>query len=81
MRIPRDVSSSDLVKALARLGYRVTRQKGSHIRVTTDRGGEHHEVVPNHDPVKIGTLRSILKSVAEHHRMTVEQVLEEMELQ
>lgn len=80
MRIPRDVSASDLVKALARLGYRVTRQKGSHIRLTTDRNGEHHEVVPNHNPVRIGTLSGILKSVAEHHRMTVDQVLVEIEL-
>lgn len=80
MRIPRDVAATDLVKALARLGYRVTRQKGSHIRVTTDMDGEHHEVVPNHDPVKIGTLCSILKSVAEHHRITVEDLLQKLEL-
>jgi predicted RNA binding protein YcfA (HicA-like mRNA interferase family) len=58
----------------------VTRQKGSHIRLTTDRNGEHHEVVPNHNPIKIGTLRGILKSVAEHHRMSVQQVLEELAL-
>ena len=80
MRIPRDVAAGDLVKALARLGYRVTRQKGSHIRLTTDQGGEHHEVVPNHDPVKIGTLHSILKSVAEHHRMTVDELLRTLDL-
>ena len=35
MRLPRDVSAADLVKALNRLEYRVTRQKGSHIRLTT----------------------------------------------
>jgi predicted RNA binding protein YcfA (HicA-like mRNA interferase family) len=80
MRIPRDVTAGDLVKALACLGYHVTRQKGSHIRLTTDQGGEHHEVVPNHNPVKIGTLRSILKSVAEHHRMTVDELLEKLDL-
>ncbi len=45
MRMPRDISAADLVKALGRLGYRVTRQKGSHIRLTTERDGEHHEVV------------------------------------
>jgi predicted RNA binding protein YcfA (HicA-like mRNA interferase family) len=80
MRIPRDVAAGDLVKALARFGYRVTRQKGSHIRLTTDQGGEHHEVVPNHDPVKIGTLSSVLKSVAEHHRITVDELLHELNL-
>jgi predicted RNA binding protein YcfA (HicA-like mRNA interferase family) len=35
MKLPRDVSGPDLVKALRKLGYEVTRQKGSHIRITT----------------------------------------------
>ena len=36
MKLPRDLDSADLVKALARLGYRVTRQTGSHLRLTCD---------------------------------------------
>jgi len=80
MRLPRDVSADDLVKALGRLGYHVTRQKGSHIRLTTERDGEHHEVVPNHDPVKVGTLSGILKSVATHHGMTMDELLRELAL-
>lgn len=39
MKLPRDVSADALVKALRVLGYAVTRQKGSHIRVTTQLGG------------------------------------------
>ena len=35
MRLPRDVSGDDLAEALADLGYRVTRQTGSHLRLTT----------------------------------------------
>jgi len=31
-------------------------KKGSHIRVTTQRDGENHEVIPYHDPIKTGTL-------------------------
>jgi predicted RNA binding protein YcfA (HicA-like mRNA interferase family) len=80
MRIPRDVAAGDLVKALACLGYRVTRQKGSHIRLTTEQGGEHHEVVPNHSPIKIGTLHGILNSVAEHHAMTVAELLARLDI-
>lgn len=80
MRMPRDVSAGDLVKALTRLGYRVTRQRGSHIRVTTNQGGEHHEVVPDHDPVKIGTLSSILKSVAEHHHLSLDELLRKLDI-
>ncbi len=56
MKLPRDVSGAELVKALRQLGYEVTRQRGSHVRVTTQRGGEHHEVVPSHTPIKVGTL-------------------------
>ena len=80
MKLPRDVSGAQLVKALRVLGYEVTRQRGSHMRVTTQRGGEHHEAIPNHDPIKPGLLSSILKSVATHHRMTVEELLHSLEL-
>ncbi|MEO5674738.1 MAG: type II toxin-antitoxin system HicA family toxin [Chitinophagales bacterium] len=41
MKLPRDVTGGKLVKALCELGYTVTRQKGSHMRVTTQKGGEH----------------------------------------
>ena len=45
MRLPRDVSGDDLAKALAALGYRVTRQTGSHLRLTTLERGEHHVTI------------------------------------
>lgn len=80
MRIPRDIDGSRLVKALSVLGYEQTRQKGSHIRVTTRRDGENHEVIPCHTPIKTGTLASILKRIAAHHRMTVEQLLKMLDL-
>jgi predicted RNA binding protein YcfA (HicA-like mRNA interferase family) len=35
MKIPRDVSGSQLGKALRKLGYEMTRQRGSHMRYTT----------------------------------------------
>ena len=80
MKLPRDVDGADLVKALRALGYQVNRQRGSHVRVTTLRDGEHHEVVPNHQPIRTGTLSSILKSIATHHRMTVEELLAVLDL-
>lgn len=80
MKLPRDVSGADLIKALRKLGYVVNRQRGSHIRVTTQEGGEHHEVIPNHDPVRTGTLNGILKSIAGHHNLTVEELVERLEL-
>lgn len=57
------------------LGYVQDRQRGSHIRVTTQLDGEHNEVVPRHHPIKIGTLSSILKSLGVHHKLTVEEVV------
>ena len=80
MKLPRDVRGSDLVRALRSLGYEPTRQRGSHVRVTTQVNGEHHEVIPLHDPIKIKTLASILKSVASHHALNVEEVLERLGL-
>ena len=75
MKLPRDVSGPELVKALRALGYVVDRQKGSHVRVTTQRNGEHHEAIPSHHPIKTGTLSGILKSIAVHHGLTVEELI------
>ncbi|GDY24002.1 hypothetical protein LBMAG56_53490 [Verrucomicrobiota bacterium] len=61
-------------------GYTVPRQNSSHLRVTTQQGGEHHEVVPNHHPVKLGTLKGLLRSVAQPHRMSVAELLERLDL-
>lgn len=80
MKIPRDVDGPQLVSALRKLGYEATRQTGSHIRVTTQRDGENHEVIPHHSPIKVGTLNGILKRIAAHHSLTVEQLLQQLDL-
>lgn len=80
MKLPRDVSGPELVKALHALGYAQDRQRGSHIRVTTQLDGEHHEAIPNHHPIKLGTLSSILKSIAAHHKLTIEELVRKLNL-
>jgi predicted RNA binding protein YcfA (HicA-like mRNA interferase family) len=75
MRLPRDLSGRDLISALERLGYRKTRQAGSHIRLTTVMNGEHHVTVPDHDPLRIGTLAAVLASVAEHFEITRDELI------
>ena len=80
MRLPRDVSGTGLLAALGRLGYETARQRGAHVRITTQVNGEHHEVVPLHNPIKVKTLSSILKSVALHHEMSIEELLAELDL-
>ena len=80
MKLPRDWSGPQLVQALRTFGYQATRQTGSHIRVTTQRDGENHEAIPRHSPIKVGTLHGILKRIAAHHNLTVEQLLRELDL-
>ena len=52
------VSGAEAVRALERLGFAVTRQRGSHLVL---RRGSSGCVVPNHRELKIGTLTGILK--------------------
>ena len=66
MKLPRDLSGRDLARALRAYGYTITRETGSHMRVTTHQNGEHHVTIPDHDFVKIGTLVGILNDVATH---------------
>ena len=75
MRIPRDLSGAELAKAMNRLRYRIVRQTGSHIRLTTQQDGEHHITIPNHDSLRVGTLADLLSDVAAHHRLTRDEVL------
>ena len=80
MKLPRDVSGSELGKALRSFGYERTRQRGSHMRYTTQRNGEHHVVIPDHNPMKLGTFHGVLKDVATHHRISVEELVRLLEL-
>ena len=54
MKLPRDLSGGELAKALAAMGCQVTRQTGSHIRLTTQMGDEHHVTVPAHMALPLG---------------------------
>ena len=78
MRIPRDLSGKQLIKHLEKYGYEVTNQRGSHIKITTVKNGEHHIVIPNHNPIKMGTLNGIITQVARHFSLTKNQVLENL---
>ena len=78
MRLPRDISSTELINLLKKLGYQISRQKGSHIRLTTLEKGEHHITIPNHNPLRLGTLSSILLEVANHFKKTKEEIAKEI---
>ena len=78
MRLPRDLSGDDLAKALEGLGYKTTRQTGSHMRLTTAELGEHHITIPRTDSLRIGTLSGILADVAAHFGLTREEVIKKI---
>ena len=78
MKLPRDLSGEALAKALEKLSYTVDRQTGSHIRLTTQENGEHHITIPNHSPIKIGTLSAILRDIENHFDVTREELLTQL---
>lgn len=68
----------DLAKALGRVGYRVVRQSGSHLRLTRDGSTQHHITIPAHDPLKISTLAGILSDVTGHLQLDRDQLIERL---
>lgn len=76
MKLPRGVSADRLIRALARLGYRQIRQKGSHVRLRNEGPPVHIISVPLHDSLKIGTLHSIVTEVAQMRSTTIESILQ-----
>lgn len=78
MRLPRNLSGEELVTALGRLGYQRTRQRGSHVRLTTEQNGKHDVTVPLHESLRVGTLASILRAVAAHFGITRDELLQRL---
>jgi len=78
MRLPRDLSGDELARLLRKYGYEITRQKGSHMRLTTFEGGEHHVTIPRHDPLRLGTLNGILRDVAEHLEISRDDLVQSL---
>jgi predicted RNA binding protein YcfA (HicA-like mRNA interferase family) len=66
--LPR-ISGAQTIRALEKLGFVVTRQRGSHIVL---RRGASGCVVPNHRELKTGTLAGVLKQAG----ISAEQFIE-----
>lgn len=77
MKLPRDLCGRELAEFLCRRwGYRKVNQVGSHIVLQTDEPEPHRVAVPDHKPLRIGTLNAILRAVAAAKRTTREALLE-----
>ncbi len=78
MKIPRNLSGQELIKLVGVYGYEITNQRGSHIKITKQQNGEHHIAVPNHHPIKIGTLNGIISQVANLLALSKKEILENL---
>ena len=77
MRLPRDISGCELASRLSAYGYNITRQIGTS---SPDHypSRRHHITIPNHDPLKAGTLNGIISDVAEHFGVVKDKVAREL---
>jgi len=66
------VSARECIRALQRGGFVVKRQQGSHMIVAHQDDPSRCTLVPNHNPVQPGTLRSIPRDL----ELTVDDFVE-----
>jgi predicted RNA binding protein YcfA (HicA-like mRNA interferase family) len=79
MKLPRDMGGEELAALLGRYGYKITRQTGSHMRLTsTSKGFEHHITIPRHKPLRVGTLSSIVNEIATYLEIERQKLVEEL---
>jgi hypothetical protein len=66
VKLPRELNGRDLARVLcARWAYRRVNQVGSHIVVLQTETPQHHRLsVPDHRPLRIGSLNAMLRQVA-----------------
>ncbi len=75
MKLPRDIGGRDLADLLSKYGYETNRQTGSHLRLASSaREGTHHLIIPNHKPLKLGTLSAVLSDVAQYLGMDKQEL-------
>ncbi len=77
MRMPRNLSGMELAALLRRrYGYEISRQRGSHMRLTSAyMGNEHRVSVPRHNPLKLDTLDEIVGHIAEYLEIGKDEVM------
>ena len=76
MKLPRDVSGDRLIRLLEDLGYRLTRQRGSHARLKHDGPPTHSITVPRHKRLKTGTPQPILAEIARMRSVTIDSLVD-----
>ncbi|AFZ49053.1 type II toxin-antitoxin system HicA family toxin [Dactylococcopsis salina] len=76
MKIPRDLKGSDFARVLCRQwDYKVVHQQGSHIILDTEIPSHQRISIPNHNPLRLGTLNSILRAVSRHKGVAKAEII------
>jgi len=76
VKIPRDLYGRELAAVLCRRwDYVQVNQVGSHIILQTETPVHHRLSVPDHKPLRLGTLNAILRSVAAAKGVSREDLL------
>jgi predicted RNA binding protein YcfA (HicA-like mRNA interferase family) len=71
VKLPRDVNGPEAVRALRRFGFEAVRQAGSHLIMRKEK---RTVVVPQHKPIKPGTLKALIEQAG----LTVEEFVREL---
>ncbi len=76
MRLTRNLDGSELVKILCRdWGYKKVHQTGSHAILDTEEPTSQRLSIPQHKPLRLGTLHAILRAVSLHKGVSLESIL------
>jgi len=71
------ISGKKLISCLTTMGYRVVRQRGSHVRLEkSTEAGIHKITIPNHNTIAKGTLNDILTRVSIWSQVPKEKLIE-----
>jgi predicted RNA binding protein YcfA (HicA-like mRNA interferase family) len=80
IKVPRDVSADQFTRALGRVGYRMVRQSGSHIKLEHELNKQWAVGFPQHSPLKVGMIENALKKVANQLGMDIDELILKLKL-
>jgi predicted RNA binding protein YcfA (HicA-like mRNA interferase family) len=76
MKLPRDLGAAELINILCKhYGYRRVNQEGSHVILEANTPRQHRISIPDHSPLRIGTLNAVLRAVSNVQGVEKEDIL------
>jgi predicted RNA binding protein YcfA (HicA-like mRNA interferase family) len=75
-KIPRNLDSNDFIKLLKYLNYNFVHQRGSHIKFSKTINDSKFSIsLPNHKPLKVGTLSAIINQICIQNNMQKDEII------